>query len=629
MNYNLLIINILPLRLIVVFVLICFQNYISISQTVVGHSEYYIYSNEDYINSNQILHLEIGPRGLVYIANSSGLQEYDGNTWRILDTGEPGTVRAFKIDPRTGIIYFGKPGELAYLCPDRNGNWEYHSINKKAGLDLGKFSDIWNVRLVENTVYFQSYKKLFAYNIKTGKIRIWESDTFFSLTGVVNNQLYIGQSEKGLYAVIDDSLTLLSDDEKLRSLLFYNIIPYSESHILITSTDRGVFVDKKSYKPDHSMNWLIDKLEPVFRKRVYNISNLQNGRFSVSTFYNGVYFLDSLLNIESIYNKDDGLPTNLCWCATQSKNGTIWAALDNGILKISPDDNFVYFDKNEQLKVRVITMLRQGKIMFLGTNEGLFKLNIENINELLLEETEIEAPVWSIKSFKNADNNQSIIFATTEGIWELRKNYSKMIVKQVSVRNILVSKAHPNRLYYNYNRGVSYIENNNGTWSRPINVSDLKMTAGIVEEHFGNLLVYTRLQGAYLLMSDSINDNGFSSKEVFIDSSNITIYDAFLLQDTVVLSTSKGFYKFQKERNLFFQDSTLFKFNDKALLPGQICKVNNNEFWVGAYDDQSSYLFHYYKKGDLFKTDRREIPFFKYKRIEQSYCESDNRLWLS
>ncbi len=629
MDYDLSIFKFLHRQLLIVFILFFFNNYISFSQTVVGHSEYHIYSNEDNINSNQIFHVEVGPRGLVYIANSSGLHEYDGNNWRILDTGESGLVRAFKIDPRTGIIYFGKPGELAYLRPDRNGNWKYQSINKESGLDLGKFSDIWNVRLVKNTVYFQSYKKLFAYNIITRKMRVWVSETFFSLTGVVDNQLYIGQSERGLYAVIDDSLTLLSDDKKLKSLLFYNIVPYNESHILITSTDQGVFVDKKNYKPDPNMNWLVDKLKPAFKNRLYNISNLQNGRFGISTFYNGIYFLDSLLNIESVYNKDDGLPTNLCWYTTQSKNGTIWAALDNGMLKISPDDNFVYFDKNELLKVRVITMLRQGKFLFLGTNEGLFKLNIENINRLLLEETEIKAPVWSIKSFNNTRNEQSIIFATADGIWELSGNSYKMIVKQASVGTILVSKAHSNRVYYCYNRGISFIENNNGAWSKPTNLSDLKMTAGVVEDSSGNLLVYTRMQGAYLLRNDGVNDLGFSSEEVFIDSSSINIYHAFLLQDTVVLSTSKGFYNFHEDINCFVPDPALFKFSKKGLLPGQICKVNDDEFWIGAYNNQSSYLFHYYKEGDLFKADQREIPFFKYKTIEQIYYESENRMWLS
>ena len=600
----------------------------SVSQTVVGHSDYYVYSNEDYINSNQILHIEVGPRGLIYIANVSGLQEYDGNNWRTLDTGESGVVRSFKIDPKTGIIYFGKPGELSYLSPNKEGNWEYHSINKESGQNLGKFSDIWNVRLVNNIVYFQSYKKLFAYNIKTKKIKAWNSETFFSLTGVVDNQLYIGQSEKGLYTVIGDSLLLLSNHEKLKGMLFYNIVPFNKSHILITSTDDAVLVDKISYEPDKDMNSLIDKLKPVLRGRAYNISNLQNGEFSVATFYDGVYFLDSLFNIQSVYNKDDGLPTNLSWYVAQSKNGTIWAALDNGILKISPDEHFIYFDKNEHLNVRVISFLRHKQHLFLGTNEGLFKLNVTNINKLLLEETVIKSPVWGIKSFKAKGGGESLIFATTEGLWELRKNSYKLIVKQTAVGNILVSEVYPNRLYYSYNRGVSYIENKNGYWLDPVMVSDIKMSAGVIEDSFGNLLVYTSMQGAYLISENTVKKDSFDTKEVFVDSLNVNIYDGFLLQDTVVLSTSKGFYSFDMKRNHFLPDTSLFNFDSKNLLPGQICKVDDSEFWIGAYDKQSSYLLHYYKEGNSFKTDQREIPFFKYKSINRIYCESDNRLWL-
>ena len=51
------------------------------SQNYIGHPDYFIYSYVDYINSNQIFHVEEGPRGLIYMANISGIQEYDGNEW--------------------------------------------------------------------------------------------------------------------------------------------------------------------------------------------------------------------------------------------------------------------------------------------------------------------------------------------------------------------------------------------------------------------------------------------------------------------------------------------------------------------------------------------------------------------
>jgi signal transduction histidine kinase len=599
------------------------------SQINVGHPDYVVYSDQEFINNNQVYCIKEGPQDLIYITNNLGIHEYDGVNWRKLNTGDyGGRIYSFDIDKDTGSIYFGKSGELAYLQPDKNGQRKYHSINDEVDKNLGKFSDVWNTRIINHFVYFQSYKKLFRFNIDTKKIKIWNSDTFFSLTGVIDNQFYIGQNKKGLYKVVDDSLSLISNHEKLREMLFYNIIPVNKTHILITSTDKAIFLKRETYEPDLKMNKFLQKLNPVLKNKTYNISKLQDNRYAFSTCYNGVYILDSLFNIKSIYNRDDGLPTNYTWSVNQCENGAILVGLDNGLTIIKSEKHFIYFDKNTLLNNRIMSLLRYGDFMYTGTNEGLYKLNISDIDNISIETTNIKAPIWNMKKFKNSKKDTSILIASTEGVWEQRTNTIKQIVKQEGVTNILISKIKPNRLYYCYNRGISYVENLNNSWSTPLKISNLKMSSNLIEDKYGNLWVCSATQCAYLLSQDSMANGYLYTQEILLEPSDLSITDGFLVDNKLTLVTSKGFYSFNKDRNLLLPDSLFLDNNKDSLIPNRVLRVNENEFWLSAYDNESSYLLHYSREGSSFKKNKKVLPFFKNKYITQIYSESDDRLWL-
>lgn len=599
------------------------------AQITVGHPDYFVYSDQEFINNNQVYCVKEGPQGLIYITNNLGIHEYDGENWRKLNTGDyGGRINSFDIDKNTGTIYFGKSGELAYLQPDKNGQWKYHSINDEVDKELGKFSDVWNTRITNQYVYFQSYKKLFRFNFSTKKIKIWKSDTFFSLTGIIDNQFYIGQSKKGLYKVINDSLSLISDHDQLRNMLFYNIISVNDSHILISSTDKAIFLEKKTFKPDLKMNKFLQRLNPILKNKTYNISNLQNNRYAFTTFYNGVYILDSLFNIKSVYNRDDGLPTNYAWTVNQCKNGAILVGLDNGLAIIKSEKHFIYFDKNTYLNNTITSLLKYGNYMYTGTNEGLYKLNISNIDNISIEMTHIKAPIWNMKKFNHSKKDTSILIASTDGIWEQRANTINQIVKQEGVTNILISKANPNRFYYCYNRGVSYVENINNSWSTPKKISDLKMSTNLIEDSSGNLWVCSTMQSAHLLNKDSMTNGCLHAQEILLEPSDLSITDGFLVDNKLTLATSKGFYSFNKDRNLFLPDSLFLGSNKANLIPNKALKVNENEFWLSAYDNESSYLLHYSREGRLFKKSKKELPFFKNKYITQIHSKSDDRLWL-
>ena len=59
-------------------------------------------------------------RGIMYFANFRGILEFDGQTWRTIQTSKISQVTALAIDS-TGTIYVGAAGEIGFLHSDAKG----------------------------------------------------------------------------------------------------------------------------------------------------------------------------------------------------------------------------------------------------------------------------------------------------------------------------------------------------------------------------------------------------------------------------------------------------------------------------------------------------------------------------
>ena len=66
-------------------------------------------------------------RGVIYVGSTSGVLEFDGSTWRLIESPDRGVVRSLAIS-EDGRIYVGCNGEFGYLAPDGTGELHYVSL---------------------------------------------------------------------------------------------------------------------------------------------------------------------------------------------------------------------------------------------------------------------------------------------------------------------------------------------------------------------------------------------------------------------------------------------------------------------------------------------------------------------
>ena len=97
------------------------------TDAVIGRPVVRTISPQAYDGNGQVNDIVQGEQGLLYIASSYGLQQYDGARWRYLRAGDRETPEAIARDS-AGTLYVGGDEELGRYRPDSLGRLRYHSL---------------------------------------------------------------------------------------------------------------------------------------------------------------------------------------------------------------------------------------------------------------------------------------------------------------------------------------------------------------------------------------------------------------------------------------------------------------------------------------------------------------------
>ena len=112
-------------------------------------------------------------RGIVYVANRSGLLEYDSATWRRLRM--PNGEGAFSLAlSDSGVVYVGGKGEIGYLAPDSVGVMRVVSLMDQVPEDKRNFLYVWGVHETSRGVYFHTGNRILRWDGRA--FLTWESE---------------------------------------------------------------------------------------------------------------------------------------------------------------------------------------------------------------------------------------------------------------------------------------------------------------------------------------------------------------------------------------------------------------------------------------------------------------------
>lgn len=547
------------------------------------------YFPEDYNASKQNWCGVQDCRGILYVANTQGILEYDGVTWRTISTSKNSSALSFALSPDGRRVYVGGNSDLGYLEPDSCGNTRYVSLTPRIPEKFSNNIKVYGIAINDggsNVVYCSTSQIMLYENDSTLKVYpIGGNETFSYITNF-NGHIYINHSAKGYCEVInskgEDAIQLLPGTDTLASTQVVAVLSeYSGNKLLVTKKHGAVLYRNGELAP---LNVEINKM--LVSSDLYCATTLKGGYFAFGTLKNGVIITDKNLNHIKTLNTSNGLCNNQVISLYQSHDGGLWIFTNNGIS---------YAD----LYSPISTIPNIKRVSAIGTFNGKVYVGSDNLYAIDEQQLNAGIPISNIMSTVQlpADKARTsiisidpidgqLICGTTQGVVAITDQgecYSADNTKQV-VRTIYKPRQFNNIILSGSIGGISVYNIEKGRWHKLTSIDkgfDVE-TRHIVEDNDGNFWISKKETGIFKITIDSTFKE-VTSSILYDDTKGLpSAMGNYIFEtgDDIVVATQHGFYQYDKTSDTFVESEKYNKLFTSKVESNYIFKDRYGKTWV-------------------------------------------------
>jgi len=385
------------------------------------------YPSSSYKAHNQNWDIDHGKNDIMYAANSDGLLEFDGASWKVHTLPDGQIVRTILYDEtdvnlpggkvynrntrREQRIYAGGYSEFGYWKKEPDGQLKYYSLSKNAHFASLKTEEIWHILKTPKYIYFQSFSSIYRYDGKN-LTEINASGNFMFLR-YVQNRILIQIIGKGLFELKDERFVPLKGTNDLAPAIVSSVLPFSNGQLLITTTKHGIFLWKNGILSSWNIP-LSEELKTNIINRAIVLS--QDSSLAFGTIQNGVYILSKNGNLKYRFNKETGLQNNTVLALAEDSRKQLWIGLDQGIDLIKMSSPVISYQTNDNpLGSTYAAALWHGKL-YIGSNKGVFVkkwLSSEPFSPV----PGLEGQTWNLKVISN-----QLLCGHNDGTYRIEEN---------------------------------------------------------------------------------------------------------------------------------------------------------------------------------------------------------------
>jgi len=533
---------------------------------------------------------------LMYFGKSNGLIVYDGETWEHHNFGN--TVRS-GVQAEDGTIYLGTVGDFGMLVSnDSSKTFALKSFKEYIPKDQQDFTDVFSVIEHKNTIFFQTYYRIFAWNKETKKITSWETKYNYHRMFLIKDKLYLRQEDVGLTEMkLPEAKAFkpVKGGEKFAKLPISVMLPFKKDKILIGTQNTGIFIyEPKTNKIEPWNKALNQMLKGI---RLYNgLYQPEKNSFILGTLGNGILITDLEGNIKQNINKDFGLLGNaLIYMAFDNQNG-LWLGTTEGICRVDMASAFSIWDQSLGIEGAPNQIIRYNNLLYASTEQGVFYLDTEvrrfkRVSNILIQP-------WGFIDFALENGEKKLLVVATDGLFEINGTEGKRVYNERFIGG-LQSKINPKYIYLNSPDAMLILKYNNGNWEEYKSIPEVKENyRSMYEDKKGVIWLASSFSNNISLKKISFDKN----QEVFLENYKYTEYDTTQippvfgfgeLRDTTYFFTPKGIY-YEAEKNKFLPAIHL----DKKL------KDYPNVTMNGFLNNEELGIFGFF----YFKENRDSLP---------------------
>jgi ligand-binding sensor domain-containing protein len=507
------------------------------------------YTRQEYNGHNQNWAVLQDMRGIIYVANNSGIKEFDGVSWRQIDVPNF-KVWSLAIDD-IGTIYVGGKDEIGFLAPDSKGTLQYVSLLNHLDDKKTNFSNAWETHCTKQWIYFKTPEYLFRLDPNSKKMETIELGSQYRSSFICSGTLFIRQENVGLMEMdkVSDELKLVPGGETFANKKIYMMVPFEKNVLLIGTSENGFY----KYDGSKTVPFTTGVDNYLKEKKLTHGIRLSSGSFALATFFGGLVIMDAHGKLKEIFNKAYGLQNENVRYVFQDSSGNLWLCLDKGISKIEYVSPIFIYNEESNLPVNVQAVVKHQNHLYAGTSTGLFFLASPcDFRPAAM----ISSNSWSLLSIEN-----SLLVATDSGVFHIDNRNNIRLTMNLSYV-LHRSKIEPNRIWVGTRQGLVSLYFKDDRWAKEYKFENITQEIRtIVEDQQGNLWLGTQTQGVLKVdfPGDGVNKNPvvtnyYTSQGLPQDP--VRVHRA---AGHVMFATNRGIYRFDESKKIFIPDSTLGK----------------------------------------------------------------------
>lgn len=411
------------------------------------------FTKEHYRGHHQNWALCQNPRSkFIYMANSNGLLEYDGNNWELYKLPFKQVLRSVACS-EDGKIFTGALGAFGYWAPNRLGALQYHSLIEKTGDTSLKKEEIWHILCTKSGVFFQSFAFIYFYDFKRERFTKLQNPGTMLFVHEVFGRYFVGLIGNGLYEIRGKDFIKVNGSDFLGKENIVTILPldvFQKSMLIGTA--------KHIYKyADGQFKVLNSSLDTFLQTNQLNKGiRLAEDVYALGTIQNGLLLVNKSGDLTMHLNQQKGLNNNTVLALAQDEQQNLWLGLDKGLSTIKLGQNFRVFPDLEGKLGTVYDALLHKDILYVGTNQGLYAYQKKGKFELLAKS---QGQVWDVARFGDqifCGHNNGTFLVDGFQLKQISDITGGWVLRQLNETTLIQGT---------YTRLCIYKKNRNDTWS--------------------------------------------------------------------------------------------------------------------------------------------------------------------
>ncbi len=505
----------------------------------------------------------------LYIANGTGLLEYNGAQWNLYPVPNNTIIRSVKAVGDK--IFTGAYMEAGYWQINEFGTLDYTSLLNKFPKPVQDGEQFWHIENLGGMVIFQSFEGLYLFDPVAEKISKIEMDGDQPVSNLfkVNDQIYFQRANIGLFIIKNGAPQLIIPGDLLEGVELMQLFWHQDQLQLVGKS--GNFYTWNGNELNPYLENVTTKIKDV---SIYSAIDLPDNSLVLGTVENGIYHINEQGDILDHFNQTNGLLNNTILSLFLDEEKNIWAGLDNGLSVINLNSPFNLFqDKNGKIG-SVYTSFRNDDYLYLGTNQGLYYKMFNDQEFELIPGT--NGQVWNLQYI-----DSTLFCGHNSGTFVINGNEAKLVSERSGTWTVKKMLNLPNVYVQGHYNGISFLKRNAETFeSLPMVKGFPHSSKFIVPEKDGSIWIGNEHKGVFKInVTDNLQSISNIKNYKFDGTSGITSC-IFKFNDSLYYSTTKELFQYRPGTDNFSKKSKLSEILSKTdRISGNIVNEGDDKIW--------------------------------------------------